>query len=56
MPDTTPAYVGTAQQGLVINPKNLNIALSAGNAAKDARNKGDKDGKDKKWDGKFSAD
>ncbi|EEU37168.1 uncharacterized protein NECHADRAFT_78356 [Fusarium vanettenii 77-13-4] len=48
MPDTTPAYVGTAQQGLVINPKNLSIALSAGNAAKDARNKGDKDGKDKK--------
>ncbi|KAI8722685.1 APH domain-containing protein [Fusarium sp. LHS14.1] len=47
MPDSTPAYVGTAQQGLVINPKNLSVALSAGNAAKDARNKGDKDGKDK---------
>ncbi|KAI8675577.1 hypothetical protein NCS57_00459300 [Fusarium keratoplasticum] len=50
MPDTTQNYVGTAQAGLVINPKNLNMALSAAHAAKEARKKGadDKDGKDKK--------
>ncbi|KAJ4178259.1 hypothetical protein NW767_014902 [Fusarium falciforme] len=50
MPDTTQTYVGTAQQGLVINPKTLDMALNAGHAAKEARKKGakDKDGKDKK--------
>ncbi|KAL6361100.1 hypothetical protein LRP88_04562 [Fusarium phalaenopsidis] len=50
MPETTQTYVGTAQQGLVINPKTLDMALNAGHAAKEARKKGanDKDGKDKK--------
>ncbi|KAM0424950.1 hypothetical protein ACHAPT_009751 [Fusarium lateritium] len=44
------AVCGTAVCGHVIVPKNLKMALHAGQAAKEARKKGasDKDGKDKK--------
>ncbi|KAJ3466657.1 hypothetical protein MRS44_004221 [Fusarium solani] len=43
MSETTQTYVGTAQQGLVINPKTLDMALNAGHAAKEARKKGAND-------------